>query len=164
MWVCNLLASVAVQQAGQVGKALDPAEAVQGMWIRSLFLILLGTSLLILAVRRLRQFRLRERYALLFMLMGLPFIGLAFWQDGVGWLADRLYMQYNTFALLCVSVFLFLAVFELLTIVSMQDRKITTLAQMVGILMERQQLDERAVRDDPENRAGADRGQHVERN
>jgi hypothetical protein len=135
------------------------------MWIRSLFLILLGTSLLILAIRRLRQFKLRERYALLFMLIGLPFIALAFWQDGVGWMATRLQMQYNTLALICVSVFLFLAVFELLTIVSIQDRKITTLAQMVGILMERQNLDERAVRDDPE-RGGVvrDDGASIERN
>lgn len=119
--------------------------------------MVLGFGLLILALRRLRQFKLRERYALLFMLMGLPFIGLAFWQDGVGWMAERLQMQYNTLALICVAVFLFLAVFELLTIVSMQDRKITTLAQMVGILMERQNLNERAVRDDPENRAGTPR-------
>ena len=125
------------------------------MWIRSVFLVVLGFGLLILALRRLRQFKLRERYALLFMLMGLPFIGLAFWQDGVGWMAEKLQMQYNTLALICVAVFLFLAVFELLTIVSMQDRKITTLAQMVGILMERQNLNERAVRDDPENRGNA---------
>ncbi len=115
----------------------------------------MGGSLLFLAVRRLRQFKLRERYALLFMLIALPFIGLAFWQDGVAWMAGHLQMQYNTLALICVSVFLFLAVFELLTIVSQQDRKITTLAQMVGILMERQKLDERVVRDDPENRADA---------
>jgi hypothetical protein len=124
------------------------------MWIRAAFLIVLGGTLLLLALRRLRQFKLRERYALLFMLIGLPFIGLAFWQDGVAWMAQRLYMQYNTLALVCVSVFLFLAVFELLTIVSIQDRKITTLAQMVGILMEKQKLNERVVRDDPENRAG----------
>lgn len=99
------------------------------------------------------------------MLIGLPFIALAFWQDGVGWMATRLQMQYNTLALICVSVFLFLAVFELLTIVSIQDRKITTLAQMVGILMERQNLDERAVRDDPE-RGGVvrDDGASIERN
>lgn len=150
MWIDNMLQTLAAVQPAQV---VEP-PAVQGMWIRSLFLILLGGSLLVLALRRLRQFKLRERYALLFMLIGLPFIGLAFWQDGVAWMAGYLQMQYNTLALICVSVFLFLAVFELLTIVSMQDRKITTLAQMVGILMERQKLDERVVRDDPENRAG----------
>lgn len=123
------------------------------MWIRSLFLIGMGGSLLFLAIRRLRQFKLRERYALLFMLIGLPFIAMAFWQDGVATMAGYLNMQYNTLALICVSVFLFLAVFELLTIVSQQDRKITSLAQMVGILMEREKLNERLVRDDPNNKA-----------
>jgi hypothetical protein len=34
-------------------------------------------------------------------------------------------------------------VFELLTIVSLQDQKISTLAQLVGILMEKQKLAER---------------------
>jgi hypothetical protein len=33
----------------------------------------------------------------------------------------------------------------LLTIVSLQDRKIATLAQLVGIIMERQGIDERGV-------------------
>ena len=64
-------------------------------------------------------------------------------------MAQQLGIQYNTLALICVSVFLFLVVFELLTIVSVQDQKITALAQLVAILMEKQQLAE------PEHRAGA---------
>ena len=110
---------------------------------RSLFLVAFGGTLLLLAIRRLRTYRLRERYALLFVLIGLPFLGLAFWPDGVGWMAERLKIQYNTLALIGVSVFLFLVVFELLTIVSVQEQKITTLAQLVGILMEKQKLVER---------------------
>ena len=50
-------------------------------------------------------------------------------------------------ALIGVSVFLFFIVFELLSIVSVQDQKITALAQLVGILMEKQKLA------DPEHRA-----------
>ncbi len=107
---------------------------------RSLFLVAFGGTLLTLAVRRLRTYRLRERYALLFVLMGLPFLGLAFWPNGVGWIAEKLRIQYNTLALIGVSVFLFLVVFQLLTIVSVQEQKITTLAQLVGILMEKQKL------------------------
>jgi hypothetical protein len=102
-----------------------------------------GGTLLLLAIRRLRTYKLRERYALLFVLIGLPFLGLAFWPDGVGWLAEKLKIQYNTLALIGVSVFLFLVVFELLTIVSVQEQRITTLAQLVGILMEKQKLVER---------------------
>src|SRR5579864_9367013 len=116
---------------------------------QTLFLATFGLLLLLLAVRRLRTYRLKERYALLFLLIGLPFVGLAFWPDGVGWMAKQLGIQYSTLALICVSVFLFLAVFELLTIVSVQDQKITALAQLVAILMETQQLA------DPEHRPGS---------
>ena len=122
---------------------------------RSLFLVAFGGILLVLAVRRLRTYRLRERYALVFALLGLPFIALAFWPDGVGWIALRLNIQYNTLALIGVSCFLFLAVFELLSIVSVQDQKITALAQLVGILMEKQKLAE------PEHTPGMDDGEEV---
>lgn len=65
--------------------------------------------------------------------------------------------------LLSVSVFLILIIFELLTIVSVLDRKVTTLAQMVGILMEHQKLVDRqhdgiSPKDDPGQAA-----HHVER-
>lgn len=113
---------------------------------RSLFLVLFGGTLLALALWRLRTYKLRERYALVFALLGLPFIALAVWPDGIGWLADQLNIQYNTLALIGVTSFLFLAVFELLSIVSQQDQKITALAQLVGILMERQRLVEKEHR------------------
>lgn len=102
-----------------------------------LILLFFGGSLLLLAVRRLRQYRLKERYTLLFLFIGTPFLILAAWPNGVGWLANKLNIEYGTVSLLCMSVFLLLMVFELLTIVSMQDRKIATLAQIVGILMEK---------------------------
>ena len=57
-------------------------------------------------------------------------------------MAQKLGIQYNTLSLICVSVFLFLVVFELLTIVSVQDQKINALAQLVAILMEKQKLAE----------------------
>ncbi|HWE03019.1 MAG TPA: DUF2304 domain-containing protein [Tepidisphaeraceae bacterium] len=112
-----------------------------------------GGILLLLAVRRLRAYKLKERYALLFVLIGLPFLGLAFWPNALGWIAEKLKIQYTTLALIGVSVFLFLIVFELLSIVSVQDQKITALAQLVGILMEREKLA------DPEHRPGAEKTQ-----
>src|SRR5262245_18667838 len=117
---------------------------------RSAFLILFGGMLLVLAIRRMRTYRLRERYALVFAVLAMPFLGLAFWPDALSWIAQRLDIQYNTLALLGVSCFLMLAVFELLSIVSVQDRKITALSQLVGILMEKQKLVEK------EHRPGAD--------
>ncbi len=115
---------------------------------RSLFLVTFGGSLLLLAIRRLRTYKLKERYALLFLLIGLPFVLLAIRPDAVGWMATRLQIHYTTLALIGVSVFLFLIVFELLTIVSLQDRKINSLAQLVGILMEKQKLVEGGSRED----------------
>jgi hypothetical protein len=111
--------------------------------IRSLILVVFGGSLLLLAVRRLRQFRLKERFVLLFLLLGLPFLVLAVWPSALEILSKTIRIAEGTVMLLGVSVFLILIVFELLTIVSAQDRKITTLAQMVGILMEQQKLVDR---------------------
>ena len=143
------------------------------MMIKSLILLTLGGSLFTLAVRRLRQYKLRERYALIFLLLGLPFFALAAWPNAVGsiahfldmdyrtvtllgvatvlaawpnaigYLADRLDIHYQTVTLLCVAGFLTVMVFELLTIVSVQDQKITALSQLVGILMEQQKLVEK---------------------
>jgi hypothetical protein len=110
--------------------------------LKSLILLLLGGSLFVLAVRRLRTYKLRERYALVFLLLGLPFAVLAAWPNAIGYLADLLDIHYQTVTLLCVTGFLTVMVFELLTIVSVQDQKITTLAQLVGILMEKQKLAE----------------------
>src|SRR5271169_6774381 len=101
--------------------------------IRSLILVIFGGTLLLLAVRRLKQFRLKERYTLLFLLLGLPFLLLAVWPRAVELLTRATHIEQSTVMILGVSVFLILIVFELLTIVSVQDRKITTLAQMVGI-------------------------------
>lgn len=105
-------------------------------------------------MRRLKQFKLKERYTLLFLLLGLPFLVLAIWPDAIEFLARKSGIEQKTVMLLCVSIFFFLIIFELLTIVSVQDRKITTLAQMVGILMEHQKLVDRqhhgiTPKDDP---------------
>jgi hypothetical protein len=83
----------------------------------------------------------------LFLVLGLPFLLLAFRPTAVGWVAAHLDIQYNTLSLIGVSVFLFLIVFELLTIVSVQDQKINALTQLVAIMMEKQNLA------DPESRA-----------
>lgn len=97
-----------------------------------------GLSLLLLAVRRLRQYRLKERYTLLFFFIAAPIMGLALWPDGVDYVARHwLHIEYGTVALLAVTALFSILIMELLSIVSVQDRKINTLAQLVGILMER---------------------------
>jgi hypothetical protein len=104
---------------------------------RSLILLIFGASLCLLAVHRLRRYRLKERYALLFVVLGLPFLLLGFRPLLIYRIAKVLGIDPNTVIILCVAIFLILMVFELLTIVSQQDQKITTLAQMVGILTEK---------------------------
>lgn len=112
-------------------------------------LLVFGLGVLALAVRRLRNYKIKERHVLLFALTGLPFLVLAVWPSGIGWVAGKLRIEYHTVSLLCVAAFLILMVFELLTIVSLQDRKIATLAQIVGILMEKHGMSDRLPTENP---------------
>ena len=121
--------------------------------IRSLILLIFGGSLLLMAVRRLRQFKLKERYTLLFLIIGMPFLVLAIWPAGVGWVSLWLHVEYHTVSMLCIAAFLILMVFEVLTIVSLQDRKIATLAQVVGILMEKQGMSEHSAAQPPADKS-----------
>ena len=107
--------------------------------IRSVILVLYGVTLLFLALRSLRAQRLKERYVIVLILTGLPFLVLAAWPNGISWLAGHMDMPYHTVMILLLTGFLLLQLFELLSIVSVQERRIATLAQVVGILMERQQ-------------------------
>jgi small-conductance mechanosensitive channel len=124
--------------------------------IARLILVSFGAVVFIAALRRLRTYRLKERHMLLFLFTGLPFLVLAIWPTGVGWVAQRLHIGYQTVSLLCVVAFLILMVFEFLTIVSLQERKISTLAQIVGIMMEKHGMSERGL-DDPSAPAPPDR-------
>jgi len=108
--------------------------------LRNLIVLVIGATILFMAIRSLRADRLKERYALIFFLTGIPFLALALWRDGVGFIADKLDIDYRTLALLAVTTFFMLMIFKLLSIVSVQERKITSLAQHVGILMEKQGL------------------------
>jgi hypothetical protein len=117
--------------------------------IARIILVCFGTTVLLVAVRRMRSYRLKERHMILFTFTGLPFLVLAIWPAGVGWVALRLHVEYHTVSVLCIAAFLILMVFELLTIVSLQDRKIATLAQIVGILMEKQGMSEHLAGEPP---------------
>ncbi|HZZ44282.1 MAG TPA: DUF2304 domain-containing protein [Tepidisphaeraceae bacterium] len=106
---------------------------------KTLIPLVFGLSLLLLAVRRLSQYRLKERYTLLFFFIAAPLLGLACWPDAVAYIAHGMHIEYGTVALLGVTALFSILILELLSIVSVQDRKINTLAQLVGILLERQQ-------------------------
>lgn len=108
--------------------------------LRNLIVLALGATILLMAIRSLRAGRLKERYALIFVLTGLPFLVLALWRDGVGYIANLLDIDYRTLALIGVTTFFMLMIFKLLSIVSVQERRITTLAQNMSILMQKQGL------------------------
>jgi hypothetical protein len=101
---------------------------------RTIILLAMAATLLLLAVRSLRRNRLKERYVLLFMFTGLPFLVLAVWPDGVVFVSEWLSIEKPTVLTLCVAGFFILTTFELLSLVSVQERRITTLAQEVALL------------------------------
>lgn len=115
--------------------------------LRNLIVLAMGATILLMAVRSLRAGRLKERYALIFVLTGLPFLLLALWRDAVGYLADLLDIDYRTLALIGVTTFFMLMIFKLLSIVSVQERRITTLAQNMSILMQKQGITDPSVGD-----------------
>lgn len=104
--------------------------------IRTIILLTYGLGLIFLALRSLRAQRLRERYVLLFVGIGLPFLILSLWPDGIVWLSTTLRIEKATLLVLLVAGFLILVVFELLSIVSVHERKIATLTQLTAILVE----------------------------
>src|SRR5512145_403507 len=104
--------------------------------IRTIILLTYGLGLIFLALRSLRAQRLRERYVLLFVAIGLPFLILSLWPDGIVWLSNLLRIEKATLLVLLVAGFLLLVVFELLSIVSVHERKIATLTQLTAILVE----------------------------
>ena len=108
-----------------------------------LILVGFGATVMTMAVRRLRAYRLKERHVLWFVFTGLPFLVLAIWPASVGWVAHLLDIDYRTVQVLFLAAFLILIVFELLTIVSQQDRRISTLAQIVAIMMQKHGMSDR---------------------
>ncbi len=106
--------------------------------IRSLILILYSGALALLALRSLRAQRLKERYVLLFLSIGFPFLTLAAWPLALAKIGELTNMPYHTVMILCLTGFLLIIFFELLSIVSVQERQLATLAQMVSILSEEQ--------------------------
>ncbi len=104
----------------------------------TLILLGIGNVVLLLAVRSLRQQRLKERYALLFGAVGIPFLALAVWPNAVGYLAAHLGIEYHTVLLLAVTAFFLLMNFNLLSIVSVQERRINCLSQIVAMLSQTQ--------------------------
>ena len=110
--------------------------------IRTLLLLLFGTTIVAMSIRSLRAERLKERHAILFVLTALPFLVLAAWPDGIVFMSEALTIEKATLMTGGLGAFTILLLIKLLSIVSVQDRRITTLTQVVTLLAERQGLTE----------------------
>ncbi|MBL4701808.1 MAG: DUF2304 domain-containing protein [Phycisphaeraceae bacterium] len=102
--------------------------------IRTLVLFSFGILLVGLSVQSLRKLRLQERYVILFAITGIPFLAMSYWPDGILWLSTQMNMEKPTLMIFILGAFTILLLLKLFSIISVQQRQITTLAQMVGIL------------------------------
>ena len=127
--------------------------------VRTLFLLAIAAFLLTVAFRSLRAGRLKERFVLLFVLTGVPFLVFAAWPDLIVLAERTLEIEKPTLLVLCVTTYFILVTFELLSLVSVQDRKITTLGQDLAIAMDELR---RLQADRPLPPGGADRAAHSE--
>ena len=117
----------------------------------------IASVLLILVVLELiRGRRLKERYALLWLVTGVVLLVLAVWRDGLntiaGWLGVSGYPPAILFA--AAILFVIIVLLHYSTVLSKLDDENTLLAQELAIL--RQRVDELAGRD--EGATGAGRG------
>lgn len=112
---------------------------------RNLIVLAIGALILFMAVRSLRAGRLKERYALLYVFLGMPFLLLAVWREGMALLAQWLDIDYRTLALMMVTTFVVVMNLKLLSMLSVQERKINELAQRLAIRAESTQHDHGAT-------------------
>lgn len=105
--------------------------------IRTVILALFGGMLLLMSLRSLRAHRLQERYVLLFIATGLPFIVLAAWPDGIVLVSTALGIERHTIQDFTLGAFSILLFLKLFSIISVQQRRIAELAQHVAILQEK---------------------------
>jgi hypothetical protein len=105
--------------------------------IRTIVLLVFGLLLVGMSVRSLRQLRMQERFMLLFFVTGLPFLTLAIWPDLIVWLSEQMDMEKPTLMVFCLGAFTILLLLKLFSIISVQQRQITTLAQTVGMLQQK---------------------------
>ena len=107
--------------------------------IRGIILLVFGLFVVLMALRSLRAQRLKEEYALLYVFIGLPFLVLAVWPDAVVVISDLLKIEKPTFLILATGSFLLLIQFKLTSIISVQDRRINSLTQLLAIMTEERQ-------------------------
>jgi hypothetical protein len=101
--------------------------------------------LLVIVFELIRSHRLRERYALLWLLTATVSLVLALWRDGLGKIADAAGISYPPSALfVLVSIFLLLVLLHYSTVISQLSDESRILAQRLALLEGRLAEQERA--------------------
>ncbi|MGI8659438.1 MAG: DUF2304 domain-containing protein [Thermoleophilaceae bacterium] len=113
--------------------------------------IIASAGLLLLILELVRQRRLLERYALLWLFSALIMVGLAVWQGGLETIASTIGIAYPPNALFLVAFgFVLVLLLHFSIAVSRLADQSKVLAQRVALLEERQQREEAARGAGPE--------------
>ena len=108
-------------------------------WRVSILGAVAAIVLLAIVFELIRRRRLRERYALLWLLTGLVMLALSLWRDGLntiaGWLGVTEYPPAVLFA--AATLFIIVVLLHYSTVISKLADRNTILAQRVALLEER---------------------------
>jgi Uncharacterized conserved protein (DUF2304) len=108
-------------------------------WVVSVAGVLASLLLLGIVVHLIRSRRLRERYALLWLLTGLVLLGLSAWRDGLntvaGWVGVTSYPPAVLFA--TTTLFVLVVLLHYSTVISKLSDENSVLAQRLALLEER---------------------------
>jgi len=97
--------------------------------------ILGSVCFLVFILELIRKEKIREAYALLWLLMSVFFLLLAIWRDGLDYFGKLVGIAYSPTALLLVLVMgIILILIQYSVVVSSQTNKIKQLSQELGLL------------------------------
>ena len=102
--------------------------------LQRIVLALLGTTLLFLTVELIRRRRLREEYALLWLLTGVVVLLFVAVPGVLYWISELLMLHHLTTMLLVTFLFLLVIVLHYSTVISQISGRETELAQQVALL------------------------------
>ena len=112
-------------------------------WVVSIAGIAASLVLIVVILELIRQRRLRERYALLWLLTGLVLLALSAWRDGLntiaGWVGVTQYPPAVLFA--SGTLFIILVLLHYSTVISKLADQNTILAQRLALLEARLQAE-----------------------
>jgi hypothetical protein len=100
--------------------------------------IIFSLSFLIFIFEIIRKKLLKEAYALIWVIMGVFFLGLSCWQKGLDWISKLFGIHYSpAFLFLVMMTALIMILIQYSIVISRQTDKIRSMAQAIALLKER---------------------------